>query len=127
MILQLILTNCGSFVYQGSSNSFNKNNIKAIQENFEITTKVLEVKKKNKETNMYVIDYEVTNDSDQIFTKSKKKYFVFFVIKTKSGREIGHYQQIYDKIHPGTTIIKDTRIDLSTYQFESISASIYVE
>ena len=127
LILQLTLSSCGSFVYQSGGHSFSENSMNRIQKDFDITTKVLDIRKKSKENNEYIIDYEITNHSDQMFSKRNRKYFVFFIIKTKSGREIGHYKQIYDRIHPATTILKNTIVNLSTYLFDSISASIYIE
>ncbi|TPN89220.1 hypothetical protein [Aquimarina algicola] len=125
LILVIISTSCGSFVYNGSY--VNRNASEKISEDFQIDINVLEVNKRDKGKGEYKIDYELVNNSDKIFTQTKKKYFAFFIITTTSGKEIGHYERIFDKIHPGTTVIKDTRVDLSTYTFESISASIYIE
>ncbi|MDO6811171.1 hypothetical protein Q4603_21310 [Zobellia galactanivorans] len=125
IVLVLALNSCGSLAYQGYEMSSSHH--ETAPKEFELEVKVVYVQELRKETNSIKVDYEVMNRSEDIFLSPQKKYNVFFKVKTKDGREIGHYKSIYRKIAPNSSIILSETINLSVYEYESVEAKIFVE
>ncbi|WP_139278106.1 hypothetical protein [Pseudozobellia thermophila] len=94
---------------------------------FELEVGVLHVREVQGETNSIKVEYEVMNRGGDIFLPSAQTHNVFFMVKTQEGREIGHYERIYRKIAPNSSIILEETINLSVYNYASIEASIFVE
>ncbi|WP_344925342.1 hypothetical protein [Aquimarina addita] len=127
-MLLLGMISCGSYVYQGGNNYSQIGKPNPIIEKFDLEVRVLKIEEiKSGQNNKIKVDYEVINNSELLFEKPKKRHNIFFTITTKSNKEIGHTERIYGRIPAGTSMIKKETIDLSIYEYASISASIYTD
>ena len=123
LLLLILFYSCGSYVRESNTAVLNETSL----EDYNLSVKILRIEEIIKDNNQIEIEYEISNNSDFLFTKSKKDYYVFFKVLTKEGREIGDYCKIYSKIQPRTSIIEDVKINLSIYNYKEVSAEIFIE
>lgn len=126
LLISLTLWLGCSGVYHLKKYNHNVDLIDDIEHSYNLSVKILSVSEKNS-YNKIKVSYEITNNSGKIFENSKSRYYAFFIVRTKSGKEIGDYRWIFKRIPAGVSIILNDFIDIALYEFDSISASIYIK
>lgn len=95
---------------------------------FKLSIDILKIEpKKDSLENEIIITYQITNNSKHNFERPlRRDYYAAFTLKTKDGKEIGEYDGLYGIILAGQTKIMKEYVELHSYKYESIEASIYI-
>ncbi|WP_047245909.1 hypothetical protein [Maribacter thermophilus] len=121
----VLVHSCGSMALSSYEMSPSHHEPFDVTNNLEI--EVLLVEEVSYDSNAINVDYEIKNNSNELFKPDFGKFKVFFSIFTQDGREIGHYKNLYKQIAPNSSIILSEKINLSVYRYKTIKARILVE